>query len=199
VTASRSRSRSSRSDADRTRAGAQPQGSDAERLVVGLVRGLHGLDGTVRVEVLTDHPDDRFTTGAVVFPEGTDRPLTIVAARPVDDGPGWRLRFREVTSRTAAEALRDVYLEQEVAREQSLDEDAVYWHEIIGASVLDQQGRELGRVRDVYRAGGAEVYVVGGGPAGEFDLPAVKALILEFAPREGRIVVDPEAIGLDVS
>jgi 16S rRNA processing protein RimM len=165
--------------------------------VVGLVRGLHGLDGTVRVEVLTDHPDDRFTTGGVLFVEGTERRLTIAAARPVEDGPGWRLRFGEVTTRTAAEGLRDVYLEQELPRDRSLGEDEVYWHEVIGASVRDPGGRELGRVRDVYRAGGAEVYVVGGGPAGEFDLPAVKALILEFAPREGRIVVDPEAIGID--
>lgn len=185
MTASRSRSRSSET-------------AGGERLVVGLVRGLHGLDGTVRVEVLTDHPEDRFAKGAELFAEGSARPLTIVAARPVEDGPGWRLRFREIPTRSAAESLRHLYLEQDVPRSDSLEPGEVYWHEVIGAIVRDPSGRELGTVRDVYRAGGAEVYVVGGGPMGEFDLPAVKALVLEFAPREGRIVVDPEAIGLDL-
>lgn len=185
MTASRSRSRSSETPS-------------TERLVVALVRGLHGLDGTVRVEVLTDHPDERFAAGQALYPEGSGRRLTIAAARPVEDGPGWRLRFREVPSRSAAESLRDTYLEQKVVRSESLTEDEVYWHEVIGAVVRDPSGRELGTIRDVYRAGGAEVYVVAGGPAGEFDLPAVKSLILEFAPREGRIIVDPAAIGLDL-
>lgn len=183
MTASRSPSRSS---------------EGGERLVVALVRGLHGLDGTVRVEVLTDHPEQRFGPGSVLFPEHSDRALTIAAAAPVEDGPGWRLRFREVTHRNAAEALRNAYLEQVVAREESLAEGEVYWHEVIGAVVSAPDGRELGVVRDVYRAGGAEVYLVAGGIAGEFDLPAVGALIREFAPREGRIVVDPAAIGLDL-
>ena len=33
------------------------------RLVVAQVRGLHGLNGAVRVEVLTDRPEARFATG----------------------------------------------------------------------------------------------------------------------------------------
>jgi ribosomal 30S subunit maturation factor RimM len=31
----------------------------SDRLVVALVRGVHGLRGAVRVEILTDRPDDR--------------------------------------------------------------------------------------------------------------------------------------------
>ena len=50
------------------------------------------------------------------IPRATTRPLTIVAAQPVEDGPGWRLRFREVPDRAAAERLRDAYLEIEVDR-----------------------------------------------------------------------------------
>ena len=46
----------------------------AQRLVVGLVRGLHGLRGAVRVEVLTDRPEERFARGAVLFRRGLGRP-----------------------------------------------------------------------------------------------------------------------------
>ena len=45
-------------------------------------------------------------------------------------------------------------------------------------------------------SGGAEVYIVGGGPYGEFDVPAVRAFIRIFAPRRGEIVVDAEALDL---
>jgi hypothetical protein len=67
----------------------------------------------------------------------------------------------------------------------------------VGVEVADLEGRVLGTVRDVYRAGGAEVYAVAGGPAGSFDVPAVGAVVREFRPREGRIVIDSEALGLD--
>jgi 16S rRNA processing protein RimM len=171
--------------------------ADAGRIVVALVRGLHGLNGAVRVEVLTDRPEDRFAAGSVLHPEGSSDVLTVVTGAPVEDGPGWRLRFGEVPDRTAAEPLRDVYLEAAVDRAAALGEGEFFWHEVVGAAVLDLDGRELGRVRDVYRAGEAEVYVVGGGPPGEFDLPAVSAFVLEFDPRGGRIVVDAAALALD--
>ncbi len=69
--------------------------------MVALVRGVHGLNGAVRAEVLTDRPEDRFVAGAVLYREGDGRPLTIASAEAVADGPGWRLRFREVTTRDA--------------------------------------------------------------------------------------------------
>ena len=72
--------------------------------MVALVRGVHGLHGAVRAEVLTDRPEDRFVAGAVLYREGDAQPLTIASAEAVADGPGWRLRFREVPTRDAAES-----------------------------------------------------------------------------------------------
>jgi 16S rRNA processing protein RimM len=166
------------------------------RLVVAQVRGLHGLNGAVRVEVLTDRPDARFAEGRVLHVEGDVRPLTIAAAKPVEDGPGWRLRFREVADRAAAERLRSAYLEIEVDRTADLEAGAAYWHDVIGSTVRDSAGAELGVVVDIYRAGENEVYVVRGGPPGEFDLPAVRDVIRTFAPERAEIVVDEAVLDL---
>lgn len=145
--------------------------------------------------MLTDRPEERFIPGALLYREGRSEPLTIESAVAVADGPGWRLRFRELPNRTAAESLRGAYLET-VVPQQALAEDEYYWHEVIGVTVTDVGGRELGTVSDVYRVGESEVYVVRGGPAGEFDVPAVKAFIRTFAPRRGEIVVDAAALDL---
>ena len=160
------------------------------------MRGLHGLHGAVRVEVLTDRPEARFAPGAVLHVEGDSRPLTIATAQPVEDGPGWRLRFREVPDRASAERLRDAYLEVAVDRAADLDEGAAYWHEVVGVAVRDSHGTLLGQVADVYRAGGTEVYVVRGGALGEFDIPAVHDVITRFAPQQGEIVVDEGVLDL---
>lgn len=164
--------------------------------MVALVRGVHGLNGAVRAEVLTDRPEDRFVVGAVLFREGDDRPLTISAAEAVADGPGWRLRFREVASRDVADALRGAYLESVVRPDEDLARGAYYWHEVIGCAVRGVDGTELGTVKDIYRIGETEVFIVDGGPFGSFDLPAVRAFIRIFAPRRGEIVADAESLDL---
>lgn len=166
------------------------------RLVVAQVRGLHGLNGAVRVEVLTDRPEARFAVGNVLHLEGDVRPLTITAAQRVEDGPGWRLRFRELPERAAAERLRDAYLEIAVDRDADLEAGAAYWHEVIGSTIRDSTGAELGKVVDVYRAGENEVYVVRGGPPGEFDVPAIRDVISTFAPERGEIVIDEAVLDL---
>ena len=164
--------------------------------MVALVRGVHGLSGAVRAEVLTDRPEDRFVAGAVLYREGDDRPLTIASAEAVADGPGWRLRFREVTSRDAADTLRGAYLESIVRPDEDLARGSYYWHEVIGCAVRGVDGEELGTVKDIYRVGETEVFTVDGGAYGSFDLPAVRAFIRIFAPRRGEIVVDAASLDL---
>jgi len=168
----------------------------ASRLVVALVRGAHGLRGAVRVEILTDRPEDRYAVGSVLHREGSDAPLTVSWSSAVADGPGWRLQFGEVVDRAGAEALVGAYLEIEAGPDAVLPRGAYFWHEVVGTPVTSTTGDALGTVRDVYRSGGAEVYVVAGGPYGEFDVPGVRDFVRIFAPRRGEIVVDVEALDL---
>ena len=163
-----------------------------DRLAVGLVRGVHGLRGAVRVEVLSDNAG-RFEAGSVVHAEGSDRPLTIVSAHR--DGPGLLVRFREVTDRPTADGLRDKYLEV-APTPDALPADTYYWHEIIGCAVTTESGGEVGAVGDIFRVGGSEVYVVNG-PRGEVLVPAVAAVVTRLDPRNKRIVVDGVALGLE--
>jgi 16S rRNA processing protein RimM len=146
------------------------------------------------VEILTDRPEERFREGEVVFREGDPAPMTITMAEPVANGPGWWVRLAEVSDRSAAEGLRGIYLEALVPAGDRPAEGA-WWHEVIGTTVLTTNGRELGRVVDVYRAGGAEVFLVEGAD-GQIDIPAVRAVVSEFDPAERRLVVDAEALGL---
>lgn len=142
--------------------------------------------------MLSDDPE-RFAVGSVVYPEGSDEPLTVTWSH--EDGPGIQLRFRERGTRESVESLRNVYLEADV-EQRNLPEGSWYWHEVEGTTVFTLDGEELGTVQDVFRAGEAEVYVVRGGPRGEVLVPAVASVIQELAPDAGRIVVDAEALDL---
>lgn len=176
-------------------AGQRPR-SVSDRLVVGLVRGVHGLHGAVRIETLTDRPEQRYAVGSVLHREGSPELLTVTWSSAVSDGPGWRLQFAEVHDRSAAEGLKNAYLEVDAGPDAALPRGAYFWHEVVGTSVTSTDGTVLGTVRDVYRSGGAEIYTVAGGDYGEFDVPAVRDFIRIFAPRRGEIVVDTVALDL---
>jgi 16S rRNA processing protein RimM len=159
--------------------------------VVGLVRGVHGLKGALRVELLSDEPG-RYAPGSVLHPEGSAQSLTVAETR--QEGPGLVVRFEEIADRAAAQRLAGIYLETALAT--PLPADTYYWHEVIGCSVETEQGEPLGVVEDVERVGEAEVYVVRG-MRGELLVPAVRSVVRELAPAERRMVVDGWALGLN--
>lgn len=133
--------------------------------------------------------------GTVLYPEGRARGLTITESAAVADGPGWWLRFAEIPDRNAADALRGVYLEIEPPAE-AREPGRWFWHELEGLEVRGSDGTELGRVVEIYRAGGAEVFVVRG-PRGEIDIPGVSGIVVDLAPDRGEMIVDMEALDMD--
>ena len=164
--------------------------------MVALVRGVHGLNGAVRVEVLTDRPEDRFVAGAVLYREGDDRPLTIATAEAVADGPGWRIRFREVATR---DARRRACAARTSSRSSGRTRTSPAARTTGTRSSARRARRRRRRARDGQGhlpVGETEVFTVDGGPYGAFDLPAVRAFIRIFAPRRGEIVVDAESLDL---
>jgi 16S rRNA processing protein RimM len=164
--------------------------------VVALVRGVHGLNGALRVEVLTDRPEARFKRGASLFREGSDRALKVIEGVAIADGPGWRIRLAEVTDRQAAEAFRGAYLEALVPVEEvGAGAESWLWHEIVGLPVVGRDGEELGTVVDIYRVAENDAYVVRG-PRGEFDVPAVRDFVISIDPHGSGLTVDVEALDL---
>lgn len=138
--------------------------------------------------MLTDWPE-RLAPGELVYLEPETAPRRIADAAWGGRVPV--LRLEGIDDRNAAEAIAGRHLEVEP---RPLPEGTYYWHQLEGLRVTDEEGRELGRVAEVFRAGGSEVYRVEG-PAGELLVPALErtvaridldAGIMEIRPDEAR-------------
>lgn len=134
-------------------------------IVVGVVRGPHGLKGEVKVEPLTDRPEERFRVGSTLL--SAIGPVTVAGVRG-----SLIVSFEGITDRDAAERLRG---ELTVTREEARKGDGYLWADLIGKRVVTPEGRELGTVTDVLRAGGADVLVVG-----ELMLPMLESVVREI-------------------
>lgn len=174
--ARRSTSRSTRAD----------DGDDA--VVVGVVRAAHGLRGEVKVEPLTDLPGERFRLGARLRCDGIGE-LTIAGVRGTDAQP--IVRFKGYGDREAAERLRNRDLKVARAAARKAAGDGYLWGDLIGLRVMTPEGRDLGVVSDVIRAGETDVLVARADGA-ETLLPALESVIREVDLQAGRIVAVPQ-------
>ena len=139
--------------------------TSSDDLVVGIVRAPHGVKGEVRVEPLTDRSAERFRKGSRLL--SVIGPVTVASVRGTPDAP--ILSFAGVRDREGADRLRG---ELRVPRERRSGEHL--WADLIGKRVVTPEGRELGVVTEVLRAGGADVLVVG-----ELMLPMLESVIRE--------------------
>jgi 16S rRNA processing protein RimM len=160
-------------------------------LAVGRIGRAHGVHGEVAVRVLSE-VESRFETGSTLFlgPDA-DRSLTVRAARPHHGR--LLVSFEEVGDRTEAELLTGRLLL--VPPETSPPLDDAYWeHQVVGLEVSTEQGRVLGRVREVLHNPANDIWVVENGGE-EILLPAIREVVTEVDVEGGRVVIR-EAPGL---
>ena len=161
-----------------------PTPSDRRR-AIARVLGPKGLDGGIRVELLTDWPE-RLAPGAEVWVEHSDRPMHIDRVESGRRTPV--LHLDAVTSREQAEALVGTYLE---GAPQALEDGAYYWDDLVGLRVRLTDGTNVGELVEVFRAGGNEVYrVIGAG--GERLVPALRSVVQDIDLTAGVMTVAPD-------
>jgi 16S rRNA processing protein RimM len=152
------------------------------RRVVALVLGAKGLKGGVRVELLTDWPED-VAPGLRLYAEGGSDAWRV---ERIEAGGRVPVLYLEgVTTREAAESLAGRYLEGEP---RVLETGSYFWDDLIGLGVEGPDGERIGEVTEIFRAGGNEVYRVVG-PDGERLVPALHSAIAEIDLEGGRLVL----------
>ncbi len=106
-------------------------------LEVGRIDRAHGLRGEVIVVLLTDRVE-RLAPGSSLH--AGDAVVVVQASRPYQHR--WIVSFEGVGTRDAAEALH-----RSVLRAEPLDDaDELWVHELVGAEVVEVDGRARGRV-----------------------------------------------------
>lgn len=166
-----------------------------EHLVVGHITKPHGTRGELFVWPLTDRPDIVFATGSSLLLGDVDGTLTdgtvvtIESARPFKRG--LLVAFEGVTGRAAAEALAQRYLLLARVDVPPLEDEEVFYHELLGLEVVDVAGARVGRVREVFETEPHHLLEVED-DSGKTHLVPFAARIVREVDRDGRrLVIDP--------
>ena len=157
-------------------------------LQVGIITSTHGVRGEVKVYPTTDDPRRFRRLKEVVLDTGKEKMnleiegvkffkqfviLKFKGLDNIDDIEKYRQKSLYVTRKNAVRLQRDEY----------------FIADLIGLKVQDEDGKELGTVKDVIETGANDVYEVEMADGKSLLLPAIKQCILNVDVENGTMQV----------
>ncbi|MFJ4224954.1 ribosome maturation factor RimM [Microbacterium sp. NPDC089695] len=164
------------------------------QLRVGRLVKAHGLKGALKLELYTDNPERRFTTGAeftLQVPEASPwhgKTVTVREYRVMNGNPV--VFLDDVDDRTAAEGLvrAILWIDQDV---DEVEDNAWFDHQLVGLDVV-RDDVVIGRVARVEHMPAQDLLIVKAG-AQEVMVPFVEAIVPTVDVAAGRVIVTPPA------
>ncbi len=153
---------------------------------VGVITATHGLKGEVKVFPTTDDPKRFKRLKEVTLDTGKERlQLEIEGVKFFKQFV--ILKFRGIDNINDVEKYRRASLL--VARKDAvrLQKDEYFIADLMGLKVRDEDGAEIGVLKNVIETGANDVYVIEMGDGRELLLPAIKQCVLEVDVEAGFI------------
>lgn len=155
-----------------------------EFLKVGQITNTHGVKGELKVYPLTDDIK-RFRKLKTVLIDNEER--KIVWCKPQTDKVIMKIEGVETMEQATALKSKYLFIKREDA--VKLPENSYFVADLIGCSVYDENGVELGRLDDVIFTGSNDVYWVKGKE--EILVPALKDIVVKVDIDEKKIIIKP--------
>ena len=147
-------------------------------LKVGVITTTHGVRGEVKVYPTTDEPERFLELDYVLLDTGRElRKLEIKNVKFFKNLV--ILKFKGVDNINDIEKYkgRDLWIPRKEGQE--LEEDEYYIADLLGMSVVLEDGQEFGTLKDVMETGANDDYIIDSAEHGEVLLPAIKECILD--------------------
>ena len=155
---------------------------------VGAIASVHGIKGEVKVFPTTDEPEKFKKLKKVVLKtEKEEREMHLKSARFFKNMV--IVKFAEIESPEEAQKYRGATLW--IAREQAvpLEKNEYYQADLIGLSVVTEDGKELGTLTDVLETGANDVYEITLQDKRRVLFPAIRDCIKDVDLETGRVTV----------
>ncbi|WP_265460140.1 ribosome maturation factor RimM [Enterococcus sp. HY326] len=163
---------------------------------VGKIVNTQGIKGEVRVISQTDFPEKRYQKGAVLtlFQE-KKAPLELTVKSHRKHKNFDILSFEGHPTINDVEKYRDGILKVAATDMGELEDNEFYYHEIIGLKVVDGQGQEIGKIKEILSPGANDVWVVQRPKKKDALIPYIESVVKKVDLAAGEVEVDiPEGL-----
>jgi len=133
--------------------------SDDDKLIIGAISGVFGIQGWVKVFSETE-PRENILNYSPWLIELNKQWQTVKVIRGKKHGKAVIAQLDGVNDRNHAETLKRARIAIYPSQLPQTSESEFYWRDLKGLSVLNQQGFEFGQVVDILETGANDVLVV---------------------------------------
>lgn len=157
-------------------------------LQVGVITTTHGVRGEVKVFPTTDDPARFRTLRQVILDTGTEkRRLEIAGVKFFKNMVILKFKGIDDINEVEQYCKKSLYVTREDA--VSLEENEYFIADLIGLSVVSDEGEALGELADVLLTGANDVYVIRQEGREDILLPAISDCVKEVNIKEKRMLV----------
>ncbi|MFD1850404.1 ribosome maturation factor RimM [Oceanobacillus bengalensis] len=158
---------------------------------IGKIVNTHGIRGEVKVFRISDF-EERFQVGETVYLEkenGENIELVIDGHR-IHKGFDL-IHFKGYDNINDVEKHKGTYLKITEEQLTELEEDAYYYHEIIGCNVVTTSGEVLGIIKEILSPGANDVWVIKRPKSKDLLIPYIEDVVKNIDISEKKIVIEP--------
>lgn len=151
--------------------------------VVGKIVNTHGIRGEIKVLSQTDFADERFAPGSILLMvnEESGESKEVKVANSREQKNVYILKLDGFNNINEVEKFKGWSLKIAESEQGKLEEGEYYYHEIIGCSVVTEEGEALGVISEILSPGANDVWVVESpkGKGKPILLPVIDEVVLK--------------------
>lgn len=159
---------------------------------VGKAVNTHGIRGELKVVPHTDFPEERFRKGsklALTDPNDQARRVNVEVENARLHKNVYMVKLKGYDDINEVLPYKGWMLQVSEEQRKPLGEDEYYYHEILGCTVITDEGEELGTIREILTPGANHVWVVERSKGKPVLLPVIDDVVLEVDVQAKRVLV----------
>lgn len=158
---------------------------------VGKIVNTHGVRGEVRVISRTDFPEERYKVGNTLYiwKEKENAPLEVKVTSHRQHKTFDLLTFEGYNNVNEVEQFKGALLKVPEEQLGELAEGEYYYHEIIGCTVITEEGETLGKVKEILSPGANDVWVIQRPKGQDLLIPYIDEVVLQVNIEEKLVTI----------
>ena len=160
-------------------------------LTVGRLVNTHGIRGEVKVLPSTDFPGERFAPGSrltLLAPDSSAAVEVEVASAREHKGL-YIVKLKNYDNINQVLPYKGWSVKVPASRRVPLGEGEYYFRDIIGCTVVTEEGEELGRISEILRPGANDVWVVERPKGRPVLIPYISDVVLDVDVEAKRVTI----------
>jgi 16S rRNA processing protein RimM len=162
------------------------------KLAVGVIAGTHGVNGDLKLKLLTDHPE-HLSTVSTVYLGDSDHATRLLGVR--FHGNQALITLDGVSTPEAGKLLGGLKVRIAGSDVHPLEEGEYFLFQLIGLKAITAQTVDIGIVSDIIETGAHDVLVITPNAGPDILVPNHPQYVHEITPEQGRIVIELPVYG----